>query len=95
MTGNEESAASGGRLRSRRQVLAATAGAAGAVGLAGCSGQSGDGGSTTPTPSSKYANYPVTGDTVKIGAAIPQTGEHSQEGEQLLAGYELAVQNVN
>ncbi len=95
MTGNEVRAASGGRLRSRRQVLAATAGAAGTVGLAGCSGQSGDGGGTTPTPTSKYANYPVSGDTAKIGVAIPQTGEHSQEGEQLLAGYKLAAQNIN
>ncbi len=84
----------GDRVRSRRQVLAATASAASLVGLAGCGGGSGDGGSTTPTPS-KYANYPVTGDTVKIGAAIPQTGEHSQEGEQLLAGYRLAARNVN
>ncbi|MHB9287500.1 ABC transporter substrate-binding protein [Halobacteriales archaeon Cl-PHB] len=95
MTGNEERAVSGGRPRSRRQVLAATAGAASLVGLAGCGGSSGDGSGATPTATSEYANYPVSGDTVTIGVSVPETGEHSQEGEQLRAGYKLAAQHIN
>ncbi|MHB9287499.1 ABC transporter substrate-binding protein [Halobacteriales archaeon Cl-PHB] len=94
MTGDDTGESTDGRLRSRRQVLAATAGAAGVAGLAGCGGQSSAGGTPTAT-ASEFANYPVTGDTVKIGVAAAETGEHSQEGQQLRAGYEVAKKSIN
>lgn len=84
----------GGMLRTRRDVLVATAGAAGVAGLAGCSG--GGGGTTTAnTPEEGPANVPVTGDQVTIGVAAPETGVYSGEGEDLKAGYQLAVRNLN
>lgn len=97
MSGSDGAAGRQASPRTRREVLAA-AGATGLVGLAGCGGDgdgNGDGGNTTPTETNTYANYPVEGDTVKIGVSIPETGVYSGEGEQLLAGYELAAQNIN
>lgn len=78
---------------SRREVLAA-AGVSGVAGLAGCLPDDGSS-ATTPTESSQFANYPVEDDTVTIGVSIPQTGVYQGEGDQLLAGYELAAQNIN
>ena len=89
----------GGMLRTRRDVLVATAGAAGIAGLAGCSGggDGGDGAATEDpnTPMEGPANVPVEGDSVTIGVAVPETGVYSGEGEDLKAGYQLAVQNIN
>lgn len=78
----------------RRDVLAA-AGASGLAGLAGCLPDDGTGGTTTPTPTSNFANLPVEGDTVRVGVSVPQTGNYQGEGDQLQAGYELAAQNIN
>jgi ABC-type branched-subunit amino acid transport system substrate-binding protein len=77
----------------RRDVLAG-AGAAGLAGLAGCL-PDGGGGTATQTTSSNYANVPLSGDTVKIGVSVPQTGVYQGEGQQLRFGYELAAQNIN
>lgn len=95
MTDREGATVRHGDGRTRRDVLAA-AGAAGVAGLAGCL-PDGDGGGATPTPggSTAYANYPVRGDTVRIGVSVPETGVYQGEGQQLTAGYELAAMNIN
>jgi ABC-type branched-subunit amino acid transport system substrate-binding protein len=78
---------------SRRAVLAGLA-ATGAGGLAGCGGGTGSPTATT-TRTGEFANLPVDGDRVTIGATLPRSGVYSGEGERLLAGIELAVEHVN
>jgi ABC-type branched-subunit amino acid transport system substrate-binding protein len=87
----------GRRARTRRQVLT-TLGAAGALGLAGCSGgDGGDGGDRGSGDSSDDGGS--TGgdgpDPVTVGVSIPTTGGALPEGEELKAGYDLAVRHLN
>lgn len=78
-TGSEE------RFRTRREVLA-TVGGAGGIALAGCIGNGpGDDGTTTETEEPG----------VQVGAAIPRSGIYGNEGDELQAGYLLAIQHIN
>jgi ABC-type branched-subunit amino acid transport system substrate-binding protein len=63
---------------------------AGLTGLAGCSG-GGGGGSEYPP----LGNYPVEGDTVTFGFNVPKSGSYSQEGQDELRGYNLAMNHLN
>lgn len=40
-------------------------------------------------------NYPVKGDTVTLGFAVPLTGAYSAEGKDQLRAYKLAVEHLN
>ncbi|MCP4232586.1 MAG: ABC transporter substrate-binding protein [Aestuariibacter sp.] len=40
-------------------------------------------------------NYPVKGKTVKFGFNVPQTGPYSEEGNEELLAYQLAVKHIN
>jgi ABC-type branched-subunit amino acid transport system substrate-binding protein len=87
----------------------AAAGTAGLAGLAGCTGgdggggggdggdggggDGGDGGGGEEYPA--IGNFPVEGDTVTFGFNVPQSGSYSQEGEDELRGYNLAVDHLN
>lgn len=87
MTGRDMVESDGGRFRTRRQVLTSV-GAAGVIGLAGCSGGDGgdgdDGGATDGDEN-----------TTTVGVALPTTGDASSEGEELMAGIELARDHLN
>lgn len=67
---------------SRRAVLA-TLGSAGALSLAGCIGDDDE------------EDQVAEDDALKIGVSIPESNGRTTEGEQLLDGYELAVDNIN
>ena len=81
-----------GKRVDRRTLLkgAGAAGVAGLTGLAGCSG-GGGGGSEYPP----LGNYPVEGDTVTFGFNVPKSGSYSQEGQDELRGYNLAMNHLN
>lgn len=84
MSGCDAAVAVGRHARTRRQLLQ-TIGAAGTLGLAGCSG----GGNDATGGSTEGDANPVT-----VGVSIPTTGGALAEGEQLMAGYDLAVQHL-
>lgn len=74
----------GGETHQTRRAVLAGLGAAGAVGLAGCGG-GGDGTRTTDTSTDRHL----------VGVSVPRTGVYSDEGDKLLAGYELAIEDIN
>lgn len=84
MTGRDTRTGSTERFRTRREVLA-TVGAAGSIALAGCGGDGSDGGDTTETEEAG----------IQVGVAIPSSGAYGNEGDELQAGYLLAVQHIN
>lgn len=59
--------------------------------LTGCLGGDGE----TTEGEGRFANVPVSGETVTIGVSVPQTNVYQGEGQQLQFGYELAAQNIN
>lgn len=81
MTGQNERTETGWS-PSRREVLGAV-GAAGSVSIAGCGILGGDDEET------------VADDTITVGVSVPQEGRLSDEGDQLLDGYRLAVEHIN
>lgn len=83
-----------GRGTTRRQILT-TLGGAGALALAGCSGGDGGDGSGDSGGESGSSGSGGSDDTVTLGLALPETGNALNEGEQLKAGYELAVTHLN
>jgi ABC-type branched-subunit amino acid transport system substrate-binding protein len=65
----------------------------GGDGGGGDGGDGGDGGSGTDYPA--LGNYPVEGSEVVYGWNVPQSGSYSQEGQDELRAYRLAVQHLN
>lgn len=97
MSGRDAATGSGGRWRTRRQVLT-TLGAAGALGLAGCSGGNGGDGGDGGNGDGGGDGGSTGGDgpgPVTVGLSIPTTGGALPEGEELKAGYDLAVKHLN
>lgn len=86
MTGRDTRTGSEVGFRTRREVLAIV-GATGAVGLAGC-GNGEDGSDGTATDGEEDG-------AVRIGVAVPQSGAYGNEGEELEAGYLLAIRHIN
>ena len=57
----------------------------------GGDGDGGDGGTEYPA----IGNFPIEGDEVVYGFNVPQSGSYSQEGNDELRGYQLAVEHLN
>lgn len=77
-----------GRAVSRRGVMAGAAGLAGATLLPGRS---------RAADNPAIGTYPAgsAGDSVFIGVTIPRTGTYAVSGEDVLKGYELAIEHLN
>jgi ABC-type branched-subunit amino acid transport system substrate-binding protein len=87
----------GDRSATRRDALSAV-GATGALVLAGCVGGGGDdsgGNGNGENETDSGTTDTNDGDTVRIGISIPQSGVRDNEGEQMLAGYQLAAKHIN
>lgn len=95
MTGNSPSSRDG-RSPTRREALSAV-GAAGALVLAGCAGGDGggNGGNGDENGNDNGTTDTPDGNTVRVGISIPESGPRNNEGEQMLAGYELAATHIN
>lgn len=81
-------------LPSRRTLLKACGGI-GSVGVAGCLDQFSSESSASESEYPALGTYPVTGDIVTFGFNVPRSGEYSQEGEDELRAYKLAVKHLN
>ena len=81
-------------MRSTRGLRAALVAAAAAALLAGCSGVAQAAPAPTVTPAPIPSGPPGDG-VLRIGALVPMTGDHANEGAAQLAGIELAVREIN
>lgn len=77
----------------RRTFLKRSFGAAAGLGAAGIGSQLGM--VNTAYAQKPIGNYPIKGKTATFGFNVPQTGAYSDEGEDELRAYELAVEHIN
>lgn len=85
MTWRDIAGPDGSRQRTRRGVLASL-GTTGTIALAGCLGDDDD-------PAGDGVEQET--DTLTVGLAIPESGPLGNEGDDLVAGYQLAASHIN